>query len=47
MVQDSRMFTSSPDDQFIIDLYPNHPQVSIAAGFCGRGYKFAGVVVKS
>jgi sarcosine oxidase len=38
------MFTNTPDDHFIIDLHPNYPQVSIAAGFSGHGYKFASVV---
>ena len=31
------MFTNSPDDHFIIDLHPEHPQVSVAAGFSGHG----------
>ena len=38
------MFTNSPDDHFIIDLHPEHPQVAIAAGFSGHGYKFASVI---
>ena len=38
------MFTNSPDDHFIIDLHPVYPQVSIAAGFSGHGYKFASVI---
>lgn len=38
------MFTNSPDDHFIIDLHPDYPQVSFAAGFSGHGYKFAGVI---
>jgi sarcosine oxidase len=38
------MFTNSPDKHFIIDLHPDYPQVSFAAGFSGHGYKFASVI---
>ena len=38
------MFTNSPDGHFLIDLHPDHPQVSFAAGFSGHGFKFASVV---
>jgi len=38
------MFTNSPDKHFIIDLHPDYPQVSFAAGFTGHGYKFASVI---
>lgn len=38
------MFTNSPDEHFIIDLHPDLPQVVLAAGFSGHGYKFASVV---
>jgi sarcosine oxidase len=38
------MFTNSPDEHFIIDLHPEHPQVVIAAGFSGHGYKFCSLV---
>lgn len=38
------LFTNSPDEHFIIDLHPGCPQVSIAAGFSGHGYKFCAVV---
>ncbi len=38
------MFTNSPDKHFIIDLHPEYPQVSFAAGFTGHGYKFASVI---
>ncbi len=40
------MFTNSPDEHFIIDLHPDFPQVSFAAGFSGHGYKFASVIGK-
>ena len=38
------MFTNTEDEHFVIDLHPEHPQVAIAAGFSGHGYKFASVV---
>ena len=38
------MFTNSPDGHFIIDRHPQYPQVSIAAGFSGHGFKFCSVV---
>ncbi|MBB5341520.1 hypothetical protein [Tunturiibacter gelidoferens] len=34
----------TPDKHFIIDVHPRHPQVSIAAGFSGHGFKFSSVV---
>ena len=38
------MFTNSPDRHFIIDIHPDYPQVSFAAGFSGHGFKFASVI---
>jgi sarcosine oxidase len=38
------LFTNSPDRHFILDLHPTHPEVAIAAGFSGHGYKFCSVV---
>ena len=38
------LFTNSPDEHFVLDLHPDFPQVSIAAGFSGHGYKFATVI---
>jgi len=38
------MFTNSPDENFILDLHPSYPQVAVAAGFSGHGYKFCSVV---
>jgi sarcosine oxidase len=40
----SCLFTNSPDRHFILDLHPEHPEVAIAAGFSGHGYKFCSVV---
>jgi sarcosine oxidase len=38
------LFTNSPDRHFILDRHPEHPEVAIAAGFSGHGYKFCSVV---
>ncbi|HEY8178645.1 MAG TPA: N-methyl-L-tryptophan oxidase [Candidatus Limnocylindria bacterium] len=38
------IFTNSPDEHFLIDLLPDAPQVSLAAGFSGHGYKFCSLV---
>jgi len=38
------MFTNTPDEHFVIDLHPEHRNVSIAAGFSGHGFKFCSVV---
>ena len=38
------LFTNSPDEHFILDLHPDHPEVVIAAGFSGHGYKFCSVI---
>ena len=35
------IYTNTPDEHFIIDVLPSHPQVSVAAGFSGHGFKFA------
>ena len=38
------LFTNSPDEHFILDLHPRCPQVAMAAGFSGHGFKFCSVV---
>ena len=38
------LFTNSPDEHFIIDRHPALPQVTVAAGFSGHGFKFCSVV---
>jgi glycine/D-amino acid oxidase-like deaminating enzyme len=40
----SCLFTNSPDRHFILDRHPAHPEVVIAAGFSGHGYKFCSVI---
>ena len=41
------MYTMSPDEHFIIDRHPQHPQIAIAAGLSGHGFKFASVLGES
>jgi sarcosine oxidase len=38
------LFTNSWDEHFVLDLHPEYPQVAVAAGFSGHGFKFASVV---
>ncbi|ADQ67138.1 N-methyltryptophan oxidase [Halogeometricum borinquense DSM 11551] len=38
------LFTNTPDEHFILDTHPEHPQITIGAGFSGHGFKFASVV---
>jgi sarcosine oxidase len=38
------IYTMTPDEDFVIDLHPEHPKICFAAGFSGHGFKFASVV---
>jgi len=38
------LYTMTPDEHFVIDQHPEHPAVTLAAGFSGHGFKFASVV---
>lgn len=38
------MYTMTPDGHFVVDRLPNQPNVFIAAGFSGHGFKFAPVI---
>ena len=38
------LYENSPDEHFVIDRLPDHPNVVFAAGFSGHGFKFASVV---
>jgi sarcosine oxidase len=44
MAMKTCLFTNSPDEHFIIDRHPTLPQVTLAAGFSGHGFKFCSVV---
>ena len=37
------LYTVPPDQNFVIDVLPDHPQVSVAIG-AGHAYKFAGLI---
>jgi sarcosine oxidase len=41
---DPCMYTLTPDEHFVIGVHPRHPNVVVAGGFSGHGYKFAPVV---
>lgn len=38
------LYTMTPDEHFVLDRHPRHPQLVYAAGFSGHGFKFAAVV---
>ncbi|MDA0566258.1 N-methyl-L-tryptophan oxidase [Streptomonospora sp. S1-112] len=38
------MYTTTPDEHFVIAVHPEHPQVTVACGFSGHGFKFTPVV---
>jgi sarcosine oxidase len=38
------LYTMSPDEHFVVDRHPRHPQVAFAAGLSGHGFKFTSVL---
>ena len=38
------LYTNSSDGHFILDHHPAHPEVTLACGFSGHGFKFASVI---
>ncbi len=38
------MFTNTPDEHWVLDTLPDAPQVAVAAGFSGHGFKMASVI---
>ncbi|HMF78858.1 MAG TPA: N-methyl-L-tryptophan oxidase [Bryobacteraceae bacterium] len=38
------MYTLTPDQHFVVAIHPRHPQVCVAAGFSGHGFKFTSVM---
>jgi sarcosine oxidase len=38
------LFTNTPDEHFLIDTMPGHPEVIIASPCSGHGFKFASVI---
>ena len=43
MALHARVFTNSPDERFILDRHPDHPQVVLASPCSGHGHQFCGV----
>ncbi len=40
------MYTNTPDEDFIIDCHPDHPQIIIASPCSGHGFKFSSLTGK-
>ncbi|MGD9721979.1 MAG: N-methyl-L-tryptophan oxidase [Pirellulales bacterium] len=38
------LYTMTPDEHFVVDRHPDHPQVAFAAGLSGHGFKFTPVL---
>jgi glycine/D-amino acid oxidase-like deaminating enzyme len=38
------MYTTTPDENFLLAKHPQHAQVTVAAGFSGHGFKFVPVI---
>jgi sarcosine oxidase len=38
------MYTNTPDEHFLIDRHPAHPQVLIVSPCSGHGFKFCPVI---
>ena len=38
------MYTMTPDEDFVVSHHPDHPQVTLACGFSGHGFKFTSVL---
>jgi sarcosine oxidase len=38
------MYTNTPDEDFIIDLHPQHPDIVIASPCSGHGFKFSAII---
>ncbi|RAS80585.1 N-methyl-L-tryptophan oxidase [Priestia endophytica] len=41
------LYTMTPDEDFIVGSHPNYPNVAIAAGFSGHGFKFSSAIGKA
>jgi sarcosine oxidase len=38
------MYTTTPDEHFVVAVHPEHEQVVVACGFSGHGFKFVPVI---
>jgi sarcosine oxidase len=45
-VRDARicLYTNTPDQHFVVDRHPDHPQVTVVSPCSGHGFKFASVI---
>ncbi|XP_050725700.1 peroxisomal sarcosine oxidase-like isoform X2 [Eriocheir sinensis] len=44
VIEESCLYTMTPDEEFVIDSHPSHPNVVFACGFSGTGFKTAPAV---
>ncbi|XP_047484408.1 peroxisomal sarcosine oxidase-like [Penaeus chinensis] len=40
-IEESCMYTVTPDEDFVMDYHPEHKNIVYAVGFSGRGFKYA------
>jgi sarcosine oxidase len=38
------MYTTTPDEHFVVAVHPEHGNVTVACGFSGHGFKFVPVI---
>lgn len=38
------MYTTTPDEHFVLAKHPDHANVTVACGFSGHGFKFVPVI---
>jgi glycine/D-amino acid oxidase-like deaminating enzyme len=38
------MYVSTPDEHFVLARHPEHPQMIVACGFSGHGFKFVSAI---
>lgn len=38
------MYTTTPDEHFVVAKHPDHANVTVACGFSGHGFKFVPVI---
>jgi glycine/D-amino acid oxidase-like deaminating enzyme len=38
------LYSVTPDEHFVVGPHPDHPQVIVACGFSGHGFKFVPVI---
>ena len=41
---DTCLYTSTKNDDFILDRHPTEPRIVVGAGFSGHGFKFAPLI---